>query len=722
MPQAVDDSDDDMDDDNGATARLAKCLPFRRYIITKSLLLMSGSSSIVKVGATFCPLPLCNSVEDVVTGAMDEISTMRIAASLSLGPLLFVEFCTHCYASEHTSIAIASKSSSTSSTTNISLAQLSLRAFTCCVRGMAFDAPNHSLSTASRVNALLTSSMKKASTTLPCSAEGWQHYQELNTCDLNSGNCVPRDEIELLKTLRPILSLPNVTVTGKGSSVAHICLFSELLTNHMYGESMECIYLISSAAESLREANCRERLGVHLLRGFEVSGAEQDIGVLGLDHSDEVNECNPCVSAAITVAIKLNCGLDGNTHVPLPSADGLSGDCLRAARSRMGLPTTLIENWPESHRGRLQKEHIIGISTQVAWAISATLGIGKNFSATFDKNSPTKKQLKLAVIKAAANSSEANFSREKSSIAHTMSSIIDGALDNADFVTLKMIPYMPIGALDMAQRFVSSLLFSVSKMIGALAPSAEFLVVDGIFSSTLLKSTKRMYTILVKLILSFMADPKLLTSRETKTFLDYVTSTLMRRVSALLFTLQEKQETAGGKYLAESKIESHGKTSALLVFEKERLDNALLKVASKLKQSGLDEDSKWLESHVVSNLNRDFIITRVNDAKAREAPKTKKKSSGGAKRKVKLEESKSKKKKKRVDLDERNGSDVDDDADEGSVVEVDADESTDDDDDGDDVVSLSKLTADMDHDEEGSDDGNDEDLDSESESEAEFDE
>ena len=105
---------DDVDKESGSTARLAKCLSFRRYVITKSLLLMSGSSSIVKVGATFCPLPLCNSVGSAVTGgAMDEISTMRIAASLSLGPLLFVEFCTHCYELEQTSIAIASRSSST---------------------------------------------------------------------------------------------------------------------------------------------------------------------------------------------------------------------------------------------------------------------------------------------------------------------------------------------------------------------------------------------------------------------------------------------------------------------------------------------------------------------------------------------------------------------------------------------------------------------------------
>ena len=204
--------------------------------------------------------------------------------------------------------------------------------------------------------------------------------------------------------------------------------------------------------------------------------------------------------------------------------------------------------------------------------------IGKHFSATFDKNSPTKKQLKLDLIKAAAKTSDANFAREKGSISNTISSSIDDALNNADFVTLKMIPHMSDGSVDLAQRFVSCLLFSVSKMISASAPSADFLDANGSFASTLLKSTKRLYGILARLMLSFMSNPKSLTSEETKCFLDYLTATLMPRVSALLLTLQEKQETAGGKFLAESKIESHGKTSALLVFEKEKLDNALLKV------------------------------------------------------------------------------------------------------------------------------------------------
>ena len=92
---------------------------------------MSGSSYIVKFGANFGPLPLCNSTASANSG-MDRqsASKIRIAASLSLGPLLFVEFCTHCYEVERTSIAISSKLSSSSSTTDISLAQLALRAFT----------------------------------------------------------------------------------------------------------------------------------------------------------------------------------------------------------------------------------------------------------------------------------------------------------------------------------------------------------------------------------------------------------------------------------------------------------------------------------------------------------------------------------------------------------------------------------------------------------------
>ena len=65
--------------------------------------------------------------------------------------------------------------------------------------------------------------------------------------------------------------------------------------------------------------------------------------------------------------------------------------------------------------------------------------------------------------------------------------------------------------------------------------------------------------------------------------------------------------------------------SSALVFEKERLDNALLKVGQKLKQLKLEQDSEWLQDKVVVNLNRDFKIIDTEGAKAREAPKKKKK-------------------------------------------------------------------------------------------------
>ena len=316
----------------------------------------------------------------------------------------------------------------------------------------------------------------------------------------------------------------------------------------------------------------------------------------------------------------------------------------------------------------------------------------------------------MAAIQVLAQTSDAAASKEKASIALTISSTIDSALDNAEFVALKLIPHMHRGSIDLTQRFVSELLFSISKVISISAPSAESLHADGSFASTLLKSTKRMYGVLTKLILSFVYSPQSLTSKETKNFLDYLNATLMPKVSALLISLQEKQQTTGGKFIAERKIESHGKIAALLVFEKEKLDNSLLTVSTKLKQAGLVHESEWLENHIIANKNPDFVIKQVAQAKEREAPVSKK--SAGSKRKAVTERSK---KKKRVAPAEESDSD---DCDGQSVIES-VDACIDDDSD---AISLSKLTAAMDE-ELNSDDDSD-DIDdrhkSESESEGEF--
>ena len=117
----------------------------------------------------------------------------------------------------------------------------------------------------------------------------------------------------------------------------------------------------------------------------------------------------------------------------------------------------------------------------------------------------------MAAIQVLAQTSDAAASKAKASIALTISSTIDSALDNAEFVALKLIPHMHRGSIDLTQRFVSELLFSISKVISISAPSAESLHADGSFASTLLKSTKRMYGVLTKLILSFVYSPQSLT-------------------------------------------------------------------------------------------------------------------------------------------------------------------------------------------------------------------
>jgi hypothetical protein len=368
VPKVSDDANSDQDEDprndndRSANERLSRCLSFRRFIITKCLLLMSGSSSLVKAGSTFAPISLASS------------GAIHIASSLLLGPLLFVEFCTHCYDLDQTSI----ESSKSSSSSNLSLAQLSLRAFTSCVRCMTIDTGYHTLSRAARVNALLTSAIRKVSIAIPSSVDGWEHYKKSESSYTHCIEGAPTDDVALSKTLLPILSLATPSSSGLSSqNEKHICLLSELFSNCMYGETMECCYLISSAAEAFEEANCMEHQGVFLLRAFELGQHDvHKIGVLGIDHSDVSNEQNPCISAAISVAMKLNCGLDGNTAVPLPLQPDVSQDRLREARSKMGLSMTEVGFWPEQHKDRLEEEAskdngMIGIATQIAWAILA---------------------------------------------------------------------------------------------------------------------------------------------------------------------------------------------------------------------------------------------------------------------------------------------------------------------------------------------------------------
>ena len=137
------------------------------------------------------------------------------------------------------------------------------------------------------------------------------------------------------------------------------------------------------------------------------------------------------------------------------------------------------------------------------------------------EDQPTK-EVKLTCVKAVIDMTD-DSAKERAALGSLISSSIEAGLDNADFVALKMIPHMKAASLGLAQRFVSSILFTVSKVISTSAPFAENVDSNATFSSSLLKSTKRLYSILVRLILSYMGNPESLASKETKYFLDYIT-------------------------------------------------------------------------------------------------------------------------------------------------------------------------------------------------------
>eukprot|EP00956_Cyclotella_meneghiniana_P020185 scaffold35328_cov62-Cyclotella_meneghiniana.AAC.4 len=670
------DVDSDDESDEAITKRLASCMMFRRFVITKSILLSSGASVVINAGSVFTTIG--NN-----TSSTTQRRSQMLACSLKLGPLLFAEFCSHCYHLDRTSISPES-----SSKEGLSLSQLSIRAFTLCVKGMASPF-NHAMSRARRVVAILNSASKFAP---PSVKESWEQYTK-QSMDESTPNTASQEELDLNKALLPFIS--------HRTSSGHICLFEELLNQAMHAEAMELANLILSAASAFTNPNLRERLGVIMLQCYEKSDGEYT-GVLGLDFGDDEygGVDNTYVANVIGVGCSLSNGIDGDTHAPLPrkqaTLDNIENS-LRLTRAQVGLPTTDIQNWPKKHQDKLRediissKSCVMGIVQKISWALTVVVAEG-DLEDVLEQLGHSKRSLKLRCISNLSKTPDANVNKERSSISQLISDCIDNSLDNADYLTSKLVPNLSENTLEVSQKFVACNLLSASKVLCASAPSAQFMDINGSFASSLLKHAKRLYSNLVRFILSYTSNPKCIAAEETKAMFEFMTTTLKPRIATLLHTLQDKQETVSGKYLAESKIESHGRIASQLVFEKEKLDNALLKVCSVLKQAGLEEESKWLSKHIVTSQDISFKVQNIAEAREREAPKKKK--SAGSKRKVKKEPTENKKKAK---VERDNASHVDDDASVGS-------------DDEDDVVAEVVSGADLTEDNMG-DDSEDEDED-----------
>jgi len=186
---------------------------------------MSGTADVVKAGARFGSL--------MHSPAMDERSadTMRIASSFLLGPLLLAEFVKSVYRLERTSLApTGGGGAGQQSPGTMPFAQLCMRAFAACVRGIMTDGP-HGMSKAKRVQTLISCAVGKARSVAPQSGDGFDYFNGRTPARPHGA---PEDEMQLARALVPFVS-PGVVseATTCDDASTRLSVLAELLANGM---------------------------------------------------------------------------------------------------------------------------------------------------------------------------------------------------------------------------------------------------------------------------------------------------------------------------------------------------------------------------------------------------------------------------------------------------------------------------------------------------------
>jgi hypothetical protein len=373
------------------------------------------------------------------------------------------------------------------------------------------------------------------------------------------------------------------------------------------------------------------------------------------------------------------CGnFDCESPIPgIEASPSQSMDSICQYRSTWGISTTIPTSWTNSDETEQVPNDTSGICQKLSNAILLELGDGVNFD--LDENETQQiKASKLSIIESPSGS---GFSGLASS---AVDCVIDSALNDSEFIVSKALPSLSGSALHHAQLAVSGRLLSVAKSLGTLAVCAVEVDDTGSFAAELLKSFKRLYMVFGRLLVNHASRPRALVASWNRKLVNELTGRLTKRAMALLLTVQEKSDAGKGKWLAETKIVSQGKIAAQLVFEKERCDNALLKLALKLKADGHEMEYAGVETQVGTSVSRDFNIKtkEIKRAQEREAPRTK---TTSTKRKVEDTKHSTKKKQKKSQVDEQDDEDDSDsehsmEDESSSLVEI-ADEASDEEDD-----------------------------------------
>ena len=697
------------DDELSAQSRLSRNILFRRFLIERSLRLIDGTACPIQPGRRFDghSIFLCGEGDG---DDMRSMQTNHIASSLQLGPLTFLEFCSH--AAEQTRTSLRRSGNATSDLIQLPISQLSLRVFAACVGRMALHIPGHPLTATRRVTILIKQAILTTSDLFPKTKSAWEEHLK-GEAGLDELNTYSEEDSDLQRVLlamcRPIVHSKVVTTDSISNKVMLGGLMTELIGNGMDGEAAECADFITYAASTAQNPNLRQRFAVYLLRcwGDEIEVGAPWKGPLGLDHDATKSNFGVCASSAVKCAqqaIGLGGLLDADTPIPLNESTGNEIEVTKE-RAVVDLPLCCVRDWPENHQLKMKHStncdvghNMPSVVHKATMAMLVRLGIGHNFEDNFnaDRVSPLIGSSSLSCFDIIISSPVPNgltVSRHVGTAAGAVASAIDECLADAEFAVTKTLPYLIGEALDRAQTFVSGRLQAAAKVVGTASACAVSVDDDGTFASELLKVCRRLYALLGRLVQSHMAKPKRLVSSVNQRLLKELAERTTPRIMNLLLSVQEKSEAGEGKYIADRRLESQGRVAAHVVFEKEKSDNALMKACKRMESLGLEKESSWLEGKVVVSTSRDFRIRQqlIKEARVREAPSkrgsNKTKDSSGSKRKSTREKGTTKKKNKKI-MNESNdsSSEMDDETsagDKSCITEAEAGSDDGEDDDGD---------------------------------------
>ncbi len=577
--------------------RLRRSTTFRHFILYKSNIVLGEKSFISEPGYRFDSLPNYEANKDV----HDFIGKHYIAASLQLGPLLLNEFFFHSKYYQDESLK---------DSTHKTLSQLSIDGFVLTARRISVSADKHPMTKVQRLSTLLRFSFDNVKRSFTTSKSGFEKFSNAPTYLKRN---VSQEESDLFMLLGPIIG-SNKATTDTSDSDALFCggILAQMVANSMDEQVASCCDLILSIAVVFNNPVIREEIIVCTMKSLDKSNCPNIAEIIDLKNdvtSFEKYECPMGATRAVDVGLILDGLLDGSCP-PLTSEN----PSYVILKMPLSFTSDSIDKYSNitfrDSFNEFQNDKFMGLSYRVSLAFLSKHDIGPNFELCSVSNF-VKGSCDLPCINILADTEKDLKSKNRISVTDTMSSIIQCSMYDSEFIVFKIMPHVKGNSLRLLQRFLYGRMYIISKIFSTMCFFADKIELDGSFVIFLLKLVKRFYALHSRIVLYNITEPKYFMCAESRNLLHVMATKMTPRTMALLLTMQELLHSGHGKkYLAESKIRLHGRVAADVVFEKEKSDNALMKIISRLKTCGYEREYKWLEKKVVISTSRDFRIKK----------------------------------------------------------------------------------------------------------------